>query len=221
MSIHLGIKEYKCEKCKTIFLPYSKGLLCPKCSTPEESENEESYKFIEKQVNVMMLNKMKYNQFSPLAWYTHDYCDQLQIIISSVFDKKYHSNKECDFLKEAMRIKLYDGEGNQFENGAYLTMLFNKIDKLLYPALESFNYQKKLLAQKKEDAKLKNRLKRFKKRLINCLENIKNKYFSKPVCLCDEPLCAKCLSENCKVKNCLIHTKEAKLKWKIKNNKFK
>ncbi len=32
-------------------------------------------------------------------------------------------------------------------------------------------------------------------------------------CLCDEPQCAKCLSVNCEDKDCLIHTKEAKIKW--------
>lgn len=33
-------------------------------------------------------------------------------------------------------------------------------------------------------------------------------------CSCDEPNCAKCLAVNCKDDNCLVHTKEAKEKWK-------
>jgi hypothetical protein len=32
-------------------------------------------------------------------------------------------------------------------------------------------------------------------------------------CLCNEPLCAKCLSTNCKDKNCQIHSRETKMKW--------
>lgn len=33
-------------------------------------------------------------------------------------------------------------------------------------------------------------------------------------CLCDEPLCAKCLSVNCKDINCITHTQENKDQWK-------
>lgn len=33
-------------------------------------------------------------------------------------------------------------------------------------------------------------------------------------CNCDEPLCAKCLSVNCKDKNCITHTQENKDRWK-------
>lgn len=35
-------------------------------------------------------------------------------------------------------------------------------------------------------------------------------------CLCNEPLCAKCLSVNCKVENCTTHTQGNKDKWKQK-----
>ena len=42
-------------------------------------------------------------------------------------------------------------------------------------------------------------------------------------CGCDEPQCAKCLSTNCKYKNCPIHTCEAKMawrkRWETANNK--
>ena len=37
-------------------------------------------------------------------------------------------------------------------------------------------------------------------------------------CLCDNPTCAKCLGVNCQDDNCKIHTKEAKLKFKNRNN---
>lgn len=32
-------------------------------------------------------------------------------------------------------------------------------------------------------------------------------------CLCDTPLCAKCLSVNCEDKDCKVHTPEAKMRW--------
>lgn len=42
-------------------------------------------------------------------------------------------------------------------------------------------------------------------------------------CLCDEPQCAKCLSVNCQDKDCLVHTKDAKIRWQknweVGNNK--
>lgn len=38
-------------------------------------------------------------------------------------------------------------------------------------------------------------------------------------CLCDEPRCAKCLSVNCRDKDCIIHTKELKMAWQ-KNWEF-
>lgn len=42
-------------------------------------------------------------------------------------------------------------------------------------------------------------------------------------CQCDESQCAKCLSVNCKDKNCITHTKEAKIawrkRWEITNHK--
>lgn len=34
------------------------------------------------------------------------------------------------------------------------------------------------------------------------------------VCKCDEPQCGKCLSVNCKDKECPTHTKEAKIAWR-------
>ena len=37
-------------------------------------------------------------------------------------------------------------------------------------------------------------------------------------CLCDEPSCGKCLASNCEDKDCLVHTKELKEKWTIKNH---
>lgn len=36
----------------------------------------------------------------------------------------------------------------------------------------------------------------------------------KEKCLYEERLCAKCLSINCKDKNCSIHTREAKIAWR-------
>ena len=46
---------------------------------------------------------------------------------------------------------------------------------------------------------------------------------SNPKCQCNEPGCAKCLSVNCQDKDCLIHTKEAKIAWRrnweLGNNK--
>lgn len=35
-------------------------------------------------------------------------------------------------------------------------------------------------------------------------------------CLCDNPLCAKCLGVNCEDKDCKIHTHEAKVQWQKK-----
>lgn len=37
------------------------------------------------------------------------------------------------------------------------------------------------------------------------------------MCQCDEPQCAKCLAGNCIDDNCLTHTNEMKLRFKIKN----
>ena len=32
-------------------------------------------------------------------------------------------------------------------------------------------------------------------------------------CLCDEPQCGKCLAGNCQDKECIVHTKNAKISW--------
>lgn len=42
---------------------------------------------------------------------------------------------------------------------------------------------------------------------------MENKTNEQKKCLCNEPFCAKCLSVNCEVDNCLVHTKEHKAAW--------
>lgn len=45
--------------------------------------------------------------------------------------------------------------------------------------------------------------------------NLKDEGTAK-TCLCNEPLCGKCLGVNCKDENCITHTKENKDQWKRK-----
>mgnify|MGYP001582516893 CR=1 FL=1 len=49
------------------------------------------------------------------------------------------------------------------------------------------------------------------------IDNLKNEGGVK-ICLCDEPLCGKCLSVNCEDANCKIHTKENKDRWERRHN---
>ena len=49
--------------------------------------------------------------------------------------------------------------------------------------------------------------------LVDSLKNTKNSGSTK-ICLCDEPLCAKCLAVNCTDENCITHTQENKDRWK-------
>ncbi len=216
MSLHLNIEEYECKKCKTKFLPYYKGLFCPKCYTQESSEIDlPAYNFINNQIAVMIGHKRKYKQFTPPAWYSGSYSDQIQSIIFGIFDRKYHRNENVDLIDEALSVRLYDGNGKVFENGVYLGRLFRAIDKKLLIKLKEYEEEEMIKAQIKEDKKLKNRIKKF-------LNNIKIKYFTKTKCLCTEPLCSKCLSTTCKDNKCLIHTRQAKERWwnNYRNSEF-
>lgn len=49
--------------------------------------------------------------------------------------------------------------------------------------------------------------------ISTCASKVKSEEANKK-CLCNTPLCAKCLSINCEDKNCPTHTKDSKIAWR-------
>lgn len=141
-------------------MPYIKGMECPKCKQPEESEECAGHHFIDDQVWAMMGHMNKYNQFTPFGWHTGCYCDQLQWLIFRVFDFVYN-NHEVSLEDQAKGVDMDDGDGIKFTNDKYIYDLFVAIDEKLRPKLEEYQAEKEQEAIEKENKRFINRIKRF------------------------------------------------------------
>lgn len=105
MTLHLRTPEYKCKKCDYYFIAYSKGLECPNCSTPEES-NGEAFNFIEGVLRSMSAHKKQFGGYRPSAWMSIDLCDQLQSICFNAFDfAEANPDKGIELVLEDLRAK--------------------------------------------------------------------------------------------------------------------
>ena len=126
--MHIKIEAYNCKSCNTVFMAYAKGVECPKCNSPEEL-NGESYDFVRITVGCMFFHKNKYKQFTPYGWYEGSYSESLQWVVFRAFDyaKKNPNLGWNNFIDQ----KMIDGEGNEFINKKYFTVLFTAIEKEL------------------------------------------------------------------------------------------
>lgn len=127
MSMHLKIPAYTCKKCKTDFMAYSKGLKCPKCNQPEESQGE-GYNFIDKQVGAMIWHKNLDGDFRGRVWSNFCLCDAIQWNIFNAFD--YASqNPDIGWENWAKNSYILDGDGKELKNEQYFHNLYKAIDE--------------------------------------------------------------------------------------------
>ena len=170
MSIHFQLPDYECKKCKTKFIAYSKGMECPKCKQPEESQGE-CYDFVGIQVNTMLNHKDEYGRFFPYGWYSGSYSEYVQGIIFRAFDC-IEQNPEVGwegFLKQ----KMIDGDGNEFINEEYIRDLFIAVNEELHSltpeerrleyeaGFKKFEEELRKEEEEKNSKKLVNRIKKF------------------------------------------------------------
>jgi len=169
MSIHFRLPEYECKNCKTTFIAYSRGIKCPKCKQPEESQGE-CYDFVVTQVGTMLHHKDEYGRFFPNGWFIGSYCEQVQGTIFKVFDY-IEQNPEVGW-DEFLKQKMIDGDGNEFTNEEYIRDLFISVDKELHSltpeerrleyeaGFKKFEEELRIEEEEKNSKKLVNRIKK-------------------------------------------------------------
>jgi len=128
MSLHIRIPDYKCKRCNTVFMAYAKGVRCPKCNLPEES-NGESYDFVDEVICSMAGHLTKYDRFTPDSWSNSTYCDYMQGLIFSAYD--YCRNNSGENKTKYCESVMVDGDGKEFTNTQYFIDLFSLIDSHL------------------------------------------------------------------------------------------
>lgn len=79
MTYHINAPDYVCKKCNEIYIAFKKDLPCPFCAEPEASQGE-SYNFINRVTQSILINKRQFGTFTPQAWYQGSYSDYLQAI---------------------------------------------------------------------------------------------------------------------------------------------
>jgi len=117
MTLHINKPDFKCSKCKTVFIPYKIGIKCPKCNNEVKEDISEYLNFIKNLVGSMRVHKMQYGRYHPGAWYVGSMSDHIQSLIFQIFDSmEYDSekNKEKEYLSKSIdEIKWKDEKGNQ------------------------------------------------------------------------------------------------------------
>ena len=117
MTLHINKPDFKCSKCKTVFIPHKIGIKCPKCNNEVKEDISEYLNFIKNLVGSMRVHKMQYGRYHPGAWYVGSMSDHIQSLIFQIFDSmEYDSekNKEKEYLSKSIdEIKWKDEKGDQ------------------------------------------------------------------------------------------------------------
>ena len=107
MTYHIHTDDYYCTKCSVIYVPYEKGMPCPNCGQPEESQGE-NYYFIDKLAQSMRTHKLQFRRFQPPAWIASSCTEYVQLACFKTFDliEKY-PDKGLDHILGLLQL---DGE---------------------------------------------------------------------------------------------------------------
>ena len=100
MTYHIKL-EYKCPKCSMEYIPFKKGITCPKCSFIDE-DTKKYHNFIEEVLRSMTINKIQHGRYRPDAWYQGSISDAVQGVCFHFFDRVEHDrpNDPKAFLDE-------------------------------------------------------------------------------------------------------------------------
>lgn len=93
MSLHI-IYTHQCSNCEAYYIPYAKGVKCPRCGI--EEDDKEAYEVISQIVESANYQKSRYGVYTPLAWWNGSYADHIAFYLFKLFDK-YDKQKEKDF----------------------------------------------------------------------------------------------------------------------------
>lgn len=96
MSIHIMI-DHKCSKCQAYYIPYEKGIVCPRCGLEEES----GYGLILQLVTSAKYQKRTTGHYSPMAWWIGSFGDYVAVLVFEMLDK--YSNQDQKEFKEIAR----------------------------------------------------------------------------------------------------------------------
>ena len=126
MSIHIH-NNHKCSQCQAYYIPYEKGIYCPKCGKNEKiiypliPELRQSAKY-QKDIN---------NCYTPTTWWNASFGDYLALLIFKVLD--YFDLQESTNFQQ-IAIKYF--ELQNFDEQIYLKKYIRDLSYKIYLSLE-------------------------------------------------------------------------------------
>lgn len=86
MSMHLNLEDFRCKKCDFLYFPYNEEYPCPKCSLVANPFPNDYLDLVDGIIRSLKINKRQGGIFTPQAWSTTSYCDQVQYIVAVIFE---------------------------------------------------------------------------------------------------------------------------------------
>ena len=90
MTMHVEY-DHNCGECGAHYIPFDKGIVCPKCGLDES----ETFDYIPQAVESMKLNKLD-GKYMPGAWWVGSLGDHVLKIMFNLFDE-FELEKNKDF----------------------------------------------------------------------------------------------------------------------------
>jgi hypothetical protein len=125
--------DYKCCSCASIYIPFIKGVVCPKCGA--KPDTNEYYDFIEGLGLSMFGHKLRYGQFVPFGWYGISIKSRIEIECFDLFDR-------CEIKKPKDELRWLEGEVLNIkipDKYEYLRKQIQDIVGALYPLYKRKN----------------------------------------------------------------------------------
>lgn len=85
MTLHIGKKDYKCESCGVIFIPYGPAPMCPNCDAANPVSKEYA-DFIADCARSLIINRHK-GSYVPGTWYIGCFSDFVQNTLFTIFNQ--------------------------------------------------------------------------------------------------------------------------------------
>lgn len=105
MSMHI-MYTHQCSSCEAYYLPYKKGVNCPKCGL----EAEEVYEVISELAKSANYQFGMNGYYTPLAWWNGSYADNVALFLFKLFDAYFEQNAKSfeDFSYEYINVKTWE-----------------------------------------------------------------------------------------------------------------
>ncbi|MCG2699618.1 hypothetical protein L6274_00970 [Candidatus Parcubacteria bacterium] len=149
MTLHIKKPNFKCSQCGAIFVPYKKGIKCPKCGIEIKEDISEHLNFIDMLAGSMKVHKMQFGRYFPGAWYVGSMSDHIQSLIFQTFDSMEcdsEHGKEKEYLSNLINKMKCENDREYFKN--YLKEIAFKVFDIYEK--ENFASIKKIIPSRSE-----------------------------------------------------------------------